>query len=151
MTAQTPYRLHESLLYQLTLTSRLQERRFEESLRGLGLTRITWCVLLAVAHEGRERPSDIAEFIGICRTAMSRALRQMEGEGWLQRRTGLPDRRTTTVALTPAGEAKLAAAIPLAQENARHFLAKITPADAAALALVLARLREGESRDLMQF
>jgi DNA-binding MarR family transcriptional regulator len=151
MAAHPPYRLHDSLLYQLTLTSRLQERRLEERLRPLGLTRITWCILLVVAHEGRERPSEIAEHIGICRTAMSRALRQMEAEGWLHRRSGRPDRRTTTVALTEAGQQKLDAAIPVARENGQHFLAKLGGGEPAHLARLLARLREGESRDLTQF
>lgn len=151
MDAPSRYRLHESLLYQLTLTSRLQERRLDDSLRGLGLTRITWCVLLAVAHEGCEKPSEIAEYIGICRTATSRALRQMEAAGWLCRRGGAGDRRTTRVALTGQGQALLDAAIPLAEENMRHFLGKLTAGESAALAALLGRLRAGEQRGLTQF
>lgn len=146
-----PYRLHESVLYQLTLTSRMQERRLEEGLRALGLTRITWCVLLAVENEGLTQPSDIAEFIGIDRTATSRALRQMEAAGWVARSGGRPDRRTTTVALTDAGRALLARATPVAEENARHFLGKLAPGEGATLARLLARLREGEARNLVRF
>lgn len=145
------YRLHDSVLYALTLTSRMQERRLEEGLRALGLTRITWCVLLAVQNEGLSQPSDIAGFIGIDRTATSRALRAMEAAGWLERRTGSRDRRTTTVALTAAGRDLLARATPVAEENARHFLGKLGPGEAEALARMLARLREGEARNLGTF
>lgn len=151
MSRLPPYRLHHSLLYQLTLTSRLQERRLDEGLRALGLTRITWCILLAVANEGRSQPSDIAEFIGIDRTACSRALRQMEAEGWIARRSGSTDRRTTHVALAPAGRERLDAATPVAMENSRHFLGKFGPGEAEEFARLMARLREGEARGLDRF
>ncbi|MFD1911513.1 MarR family winged helix-turn-helix transcriptional regulator [Halodurantibacterium flavum] len=147
----TAYRLHESVLYQMTLTSRLQERRLDDALRTLGLTRITWCTLLAVQNEGLRQPSEIAEFIGVDRTALSRALRQMEEAGWLERRSGAPDRRTTTVELTAAGCDLLAAATPLVEENGRHFLGKLGPGEAAELGRLMARLREGEARDLPKF
>ncbi len=144
------YRLHASLMYQLTLTSRLQERRLEEALRGLGLTRITWCVLLAVHVEGLQQPSDIAQFIGIDRTATSRALRQMEASGWVARKSGEGDRRTTTVALTAAGVALLAKAAPMAEENGRHFTTKLPEGGGEALRELLAQMREGEKRNLLK-
>ena len=73
------YRLHDSLGYRLTYAARLNERRFEAGLADLGLTRLMWCVLCALDFEGLSRPSDIAAFIGVDRTAISRCLRQMEG------------------------------------------------------------------------
>ena len=146
-----PYRLHASLMYQLTLTSRLQERRLDEGLRAHGLTRITWCILLAVQNEGRSQPSDIAEFIGVDRTACSRALRQMEAQGWIARRSGLPDRRTTHVTLTSAGLHLLHLATPVAEENSRYFLNKLTPGEAEMLGHLMARLREGEETGLGEF
>lgn len=151
MTQRPPYRLHDSVLYQMTLTSRLQERRLEDGLRGLGLTRITWCILLAVENEGLTQPSDIAEFIGIDRTATSRALRQMEEAGWVARRSGLPDRRTTHVVLTDDGRALLARATPLAEDNAHHYLSRLSTAEVETLRTLMARLREGEERNLLRF
>lgn len=138
-------------MYQLTLTSRLQERRLDEGLRRLGLTRLTWCILLAVQVEGHTQPSEIAQFIGIDRTATSRALRQMESKGWLARRTGEEDRRTTRVVLTPEGDALLARAVPVAEENSRHFLSKLPQEGAESLQRLLADLRDGEDRNLVHF
>lgn len=138
-------------MYQLTLTSRLQERRLEEGLRRLGLTRLSWCVLLAVEVEGCSQPSEIAQFIGIDRTATSRALRQMEAKGWLARHTGAADRRTTRVALTVEGAALLAKAVPIAEDNAQHFLAKLPPEGAAQLQSLMADLRTGEAHNLLHF
>jgi DNA-binding MarR family transcriptional regulator len=147
----TSYRLHSSIMYQLTLTSRMQERRLEEGLRRHGLTRLTWCILLAVKVERLTQPSEIAQFIGIDRTATSRALRQMEAKGWVARHTGEGDRRTTRVAVTPAGAALLARAVPVAEENAQHFLSKLSPEEPEALQRLLAGLREGEPRNLVHF
>ena len=61
------YRLHDSLGYQLSVTARLHKSRFDDMLKEMGLTRTTWCVLLAVCTEGLSRPSEIAGFIGIDR------------------------------------------------------------------------------------
>lgn len=138
-------------MYQLTLTSRLQERRLDEGLRELGLTRLTWCVMLAVHVERLAQPSEIAQFIGIDRTATSRALRQMEARGWVARRTGEGDRRTTRVALTPAGVALLGRAVPVAEDNAHHFLSKLAEDERQDLQRLLATLREGEARNLVHF
>lgn len=145
------YRLHDSILYQLTLTSRLQERRLDEGLRTLGLTRATWCVLLALEVEGLTRPSEIADFIGIDRTATSRALRQMEAAGWVARSGGTTDRRTTRVAITPEGAALVARATPIAEDNARHFLSKLPEGGPEELQQLMARMRAGEARDLLKF
>ncbi|MEM1302763.1 MAG: MarR family transcriptional regulator, partial [Pseudomonadota bacterium] len=79
------YRLHDSLGYNLSLAARLQERRLDDGLRSLALTRTNWCILLAVGVEGLSGPSDIAAFVGIDRTATSRALRQMEQAGLIER------------------------------------------------------------------
>ena len=117
MTDRPPYRLHDAIGYQLTVTARLQERRFEAALKTLGLTRITWCVLLATGDEGLSQPSDIAAFIGIDRTATSRALKQMEASGLITRDGGTGDRRTTRVCLTDLGRAKLDEAEPMAVSN----------------------------------
>ena len=150
--APPPYRLHASLLYQLTLTSRMQERRLDEGLKALGLTRITWCALLAVENEGLSQPSEIAGFIGIDRTAMSRTLRQMEASGLVARRPAAgPDRRRTEVVLTDAGRGLLWRATPVAEANARHFLSRLAEPDREALRRILASLREGEPRNLKDF
>jgi len=143
------YRLHQSLAYHLSLAARLPERRLDDFLKPLGLTRITWCVLLAVENEGLTRPSGIAEFVGIDRTATSRALRQMEEAGLLERRgaTG-GDRRVTEVALTPKGRALVAEGTPLAMRNNALISDKLSPEEERELERLLAKTIAGEARAL---
>lgn len=144
MTTRQPYRLHHAIGYQLTITARQQERRFEAALKALDLSRITWCVLLAVGDEGLCHPSDIAQFIGIDRTATSRALRKMEEDGLIQRDGGTEDRRTTRVSLTKLGQDKLAQSQPMAEANRNRTEAQLTPDELAELRRLLAKLRQDD-------
>jgi DNA-binding MarR family transcriptional regulator len=137
--------LHESLGFRITRTARTVERRVESGLKAYGLTRVGWCILLAVEEEGLKNPSEIAQFVGIDRTATSRALRQLEDEGLISREMGREDRRTTTVTLTEEGQMRLIQARPLCVENMDHFNAKLSAAEAAELKRLLAALESGET------
>ena len=139
-----PYRLHDSLGFRLSRAARIQERRLDQGLRALGLTRLTWCVLLAVGNEGLAQPSDIAEFIGVDRSAISRALGQMETDGLIARCKGPDDGRTRAVALTDKGTGLLARGTPIAVENNAIMHDRLGDADVARLKGLLDRLIEGE-------
>ena len=143
-----PYRLHRSLGYHLSIAARIQERRLDEQLRLLGLTRTTWCILLAVGNEGLSQPSDIAEFVGIDRTATSRALRHMEADGLLARSSGTEDKRTRCVVLTEKGCRAIAAATPFARENAAIMADQLAPGEEDELKRLLTKLRGAEGASL---
>jgi DNA-binding MarR family transcriptional regulator len=139
------YRLHTSLGYHLSRAARVQERRLEEGLRTLGLTRTTWCILLAVGNEHLSQPSEIAEFVGIDRTATSRALRSMEAEGLISRAAANGDGRTTEVRLTDRGCTRLARGTPMAEANNAVMETRLSATEAEHLRRLLARLTEGEA------
>ncbi|AHM02502.1 Transcriptional regulatory protein, MarR family [Roseibacterium elongatum DSM 19469] len=103
-----------------------------------------WCILLAVEEDGQRNPSEIANFVGIDRTATSRALRQLEAEGLISRAMGVEDRRTTEVTLTDEGRARMLKAMPLCSENMSHFSSKLTTEEEATLKTLLKRLTAGE-------
>jgi DNA-binding MarR family transcriptional regulator len=141
---QLKFGLHGSVGHQITRAARVIERRVEADLRKFGLTRVAWCVLLAVAEEGKKNPSDIADFVGIDRTATSRALRVLEAEGLIRREMGRDDRRTTEVQLTDLGEAQFRAALPTCRSAMQHFHAKLTLDEMATLKTLIQRLTAGE-------
>lgn len=142
------YDLHASIGYQATLFSRITERRFEAALTPLGLTRVLWTVLLAAGQEGLKMPSEIAEFVGIDRTATSRALRRLEATGLVTRKSEGPDKRARQVILTEIGRKALADANAAAAENAAHFAAKLTWYETSTLSEILTKLMTGETRDI---
>ncbi len=141
MDQNAPYRLHASLGYHLSIASRLQERRLDDQLKTLGLTRTTWCILLAVGNEALSQPSDIADFVGIDRTATSRALRAMEHDGLITRAHGDGDRRTRCVTLTPQGADAITQATPMARANGHILAEALGPGEAEVLLALLAKLR----------
>jgi len=143
---ETCFHLHRSLGYQITMLARVIERRFEQRIAAHGLTRPMWCVLLAVGVEGHSTPSEIADFIGIDRTATSRALRQMEERGFIIRSSGEGDGRSIRISLTNQGQAALEAVLPIAQENAAHFEAKLTGPELADLRQAAEKLLQDEPR-----
>ena len=145
------YGLHDSIGYHTTLVARIVERRVEEALKEFGLTRLGWCILLAVAEEGLQNPSDIAKFVGIDRTATSRTLRQLEDDGLIGRAIGRKDRRMTVVSLTQKGFDRLIAAVPTCQENMSHFNAKLTEVEQRELRRLMTKLRDGEDMGLTRF
>jgi len=146
-----PYRLQSSLGYNLSLAARLQERHFEDALRTLSLTRITWCILLAVGNENLSRPSDIARFVGIDRTATSRALRQMENAGLVQREDGAEDRRTTKVSLTELGQRRIIEGTVMAMANNAAMREKLSEDEYDALLVLLLKLTKDEDTNLTTF
>ena len=148
MTDMIDYDLTNSLGYQASLTARLMERKFEASLKQLGLNRTNWSVLLSVGNPDINAPSQIANYIGIDRTATSRALRHLESDGLIKRQSGDTDKRTRRVELTAKGRALLQDSMPPAQANAEHFRQKLTDQERVELIRILSKLRENESGGL---
>lgn len=146
-----PYDLHASIGFQATLSARTFEKRLEDGLKTIDLTRIQWCILLAVGSEGRRRPSQIAEFIGIDRTATSRGLRMLETNGLITRSPDHMDRRVTQVILSEAGFKALALALPIAAENNVYFSEKLSLDELGVLERLLIKLRDGETDAITNF
>lgn len=135
----------------MSVVSRQQETRLDSALKSIGLTRINWCILLAVGNEKLGKPSKIAEYVGIDRAATSRALLQLENEGLLLRKSGLKDRRTRDISLTSKGKRLVAQGTPFARENAAILAARLTEQEHENLLLLLAKLRQNNEPPLNHF
>jgi len=146
--SKTRFSLIESLGYRISLVSRMIERVFESKLAELGITRGMWAILLAVEQEGYSKPSDIAEFVGIDRTAVSRLLRSLEERGLIRRASAVRDGRARSVTVTRRGIRVLKTATAGAHETATWYRAKLTEKELSDLDALLNKLLEGESRDV---
>lgn len=144
MTEKAGYCLHDGLGFRLTLAARINSQRFEAKIADLKISRQMWCVLVAVGEQHITQPSAIADYIGINRTAASRSLRQMLDRGLLQRLAGTRDRRTSEIAMTPAGQATLDAALPLALANQAELKSQLSAAEQAQFSTLLDTLLQGE-------
>lgn len=86
-------------------------RLYEEKLRPHGLRATQFSVLAALALKGPTRTSELADFLGLERTTLTRSAALLERNGWVgaaQARNA----RQRPLRVTPAGRRKLEAAFP---------------------------------------
>ena len=135
-----PYDLRSGLGYRLSLAAHLNQMEFESDLTTLGITRQMWCVLIAVGQHQITRPTEIAAYIGINRTAASRSIRQMAQRGLLERRNGTQDKRTNEVNLTEKGVETLQKALPMAQNAQNNLRSRLSENELSQLSNLLDKL-----------
>lgn len=143
MDTLTKYDLQRSLGYRMTYVARLNERRFEGMIAEHDLSRLAWCVLCALEYEDLSRPSDIAEFIGVDRAAISRIIGQMEAKGLITRRLASGDARARAIEITALGRQRLAGGTAAAEDNAAHLRARLTAEEFEALDAIMDKLMTG--------
>lgn len=78
----------------------LQRTRLEPRLAALSLAWGHDAVLRALWEHGPQRQVELARRLRMARSAMTRTLQRMEGDGWVLRTTHPRDRRATLVATT---------------------------------------------------
>lgn len=145
MSNDEPYDLHSGLGYRLSLAARLNQLEFESELTTLGITRQMWCVLIAVGQRQISRPTEIAAYIGINRTAASRSIRQMAQRALLERRNGTKDKRTNDVILTEKGVETLQKALPMAQNAQNSLRSRLSSGELSQLSDLLDKLIQSDN------
>ena len=93
------------------------------------------------------RVADLASAFAIGVGTTSKIVDRMEKEGWLERRPNPANRRSSLLALTPAGESVVSQAEPAWQAAIQDILGgAVNAADLTALSLALAALRSDLER-----
>lgn len=95
--------------------ARALTRLFEGRLRPYGLRATQFSVLSALALKGPTPVSELAEFLVLERTTLTRVAAVMTRNGWLTIAAD-PDARRRPLRITPAGRRKVEAAFPAWQE-----------------------------------
>jgi DNA-binding MarR family transcriptional regulator len=97
-------------------------------------------------HPGA-RVADLASAFAIGVGTTSKIADRVEREGWLERRPNPANRRSSLLALTPAGEAAVSRAEPAWQAAIQEILGgAVTPQELTALSLALGALRSDLER-----
>jgi DNA-binding MarR family transcriptional regulator len=124
--------------FETLLWNAIEERLLRECGAGLG----TVNVMMVVASTPACRVLDISAALGITVGGTSQAVDRIERAGYCARRPNPADRRSSVVALTPAGEQLLSRAEPIlddALESAFH--SHLSSAELGQLGSALAVLR----------
>ena len=107
-------------------TARALARRYDEALRPTGLTNGQFSILMSLNRPRPPTIRDIARLLAMDRTTLTAALKPLERRGLLTVSVAERDRRSRHLALTAAGRALMAEAVPLwmnAQAETERLLA----------------------------
>ena len=137
------YNLQERLGYKLTLAAQVNNQILVNLLAQLGLTRQTWCVLVAVGEQGINLPSEIADYIGIQRAAVSRTLKDMHSKGMLRRDNDPDNGKLTLVTLTELGQDLLSQSLLLCEQSSQRMDEKLTADERQQLDQLLSKYLSG--------
>jgi DNA-binding MarR family transcriptional regulator len=121
--------------------ARLLARRFDRVFAPLGLTNGQFSMMVALSGSWSPRLSELAEFLGMDAATMTAAVKPLERRGLLERLRDAADARARRVALTEAGRALVAQAVPLWREEHARLDEELEALDAGALARDLRELR----------
>ncbi len=107
-------------------------------------------LMLAQSEEAAMRPSDLADQIGLSRSATTRLVDRLESDGLVERRACGSDRRGTFVVLTPGGEEvfKGAGRVHLRGID-EHVGSHLTDDELAQLAALLGKLADSVGGDAL--
>ncbi|KMO21283.1 bifunctional helix-turn-helix transcriptional regulator/GNAT family N-acetyltransferase [Methylobacterium platani] len=98
-------------------------------------------VLYELAQRDRLTASVLGQDLGLDAGYLSRLLKRFEAQGLVTRRTAAGDGRRQVLALTPAGQAAFAPLDAASRREVEALLARLAPADRAALVGAMARVR----------
>jgi DNA-binding MarR family transcriptional regulator len=110
------------------------------TLDSLSVSRTRLGVLVSLHQGGPARITDLARAEHITQPSMTVLVSRLEQEGWVERRTEPTDGRVVNVAITSKGVAVLEQAMAARNEALRARLARLAPAEHAALLAALPAL-----------
>ena len=119
------YRLDDCLIMNTRKAARALTRRADRQLRGVGITAAQFNILGALHANSAASITEMANFLAVDRTTLSRNLAVLERRKLLSTGPGALA-RTRRIALTPEGSKAFDAAVPIwkeAQAELRNMLA----------------------------
>ena len=125
----------------LTRTSKLVSRAFDEALTQVGGSLPTWVILTTLKARKHGKQQDIADAVGIEGATLTHHLNRLERDGLITRTRDPQNRRVHQVALTDAGEQAFFNMLGSVQAFDRRLRAGFSDGEVAALTSALERLR----------
>jgi DNA-binding MarR family transcriptional regulator len=101
------------LCLHLQRAARALARRFDDAFRPLGLTSGQYSLLMALNRPAPAGIGEVAALLAMDRTTLTAALKVLQRRNLVAVSVDAQDRRSRRLALTPAGRALLARAVPV--------------------------------------
>lgn len=111
---ETTIRVRDTCLcLHLQRAARAIARHFDDALRPLGLTNGQFSLMMSLNRPQPPNMRNVADLLAMDRTTLTANLKPLERRGLVTVTVDETDRRNRRMALTPAGRALLAAAVPI--------------------------------------
>jgi len=119
------FQLHNSFTFWISRLASVMQEQFNKELDELDVTWPQWMVMNVLAHNLAETPAQIADNLGVDRSAVTRLVDRLEKKGLVNRLHDGLDRRSILIKLTKAGAAMVEELDSSAGEHQRKFLSQL--------------------------
>ena len=140
---QPPKRLEfvdDYLAYLLARASHLISSEFHREVEASGLTVPEWRVLASLAGGAQRTVGELADIVLSKQPTVTKLVARMHEQGWVERSTGLTDRRQALVALSPVGRQRVQALLRRARSHEARVMGSFGEADSVRLKVILKKL-----------
>lgn len=125
MIRDTDFHLHNSYTFWISRLASLMQEQFNHQLQECGITWPQWMVLNVLHHGLAQTPAQIAENIGVDRSAITRLVDRLEKKGLVERQHDGLDRRSIKVLMKLNGKRLMDRVNEAARQHQERFLSNL--------------------------
>lgn len=126
---QRDFHLHNSFTFWIGRLASVMKDAFNQKLAKWDVTYPQWMILNVLHHELANTPAQIAENIGVDRSAVTRLLDRLEAKNLAERMHDGLDRRSVKILMTRQGTALMDELNDAAREHQQLFLSQMHPTE----------------------
>ena len=119
------FELHGSYTYWISRLASLMRESFNAALKEADVSWPQWMTLNCLYHQQAQTPAQLADCLGIDRSAITRLLDRLTEKNLVLRTHDDGDRRSVQVTLTAFGAAQMADIDEIAREHQNSFLSHL--------------------------
>lgn len=134
-------------IQQLGRTYRVLMAAFE---RQIGHSMPRWRILLALHQSGETSQKQLAHLLGLDPASLTRQIKAIEREGWIERHSDALDNRLTNVELTAAGREVVQATLPRRKAFIEHAFGDMPVDQMKVLSDILHAMEESLKKELAE-
>jgi DNA-binding MarR family transcriptional regulator len=131
----------ECLGFTARLLSRVITGVYDDALATVGLKVSQFSVLTAIANREDTRPAELARFLAMDESTLSRNVARMCARGWLKLEPGDDDRRSHQISVTEKGMSLLRKSYSAWEKAQNHVAQQLGPEGVTALKSIVKKLR----------
>ena len=126
---QRDFHLHNSFTFWIGRLASVMKDAFNQKLASWDVTYPQWMILNVLHHQLATTPAQIAENVGVDRSAVTRLLDRLEAKNLVERMHDGLDRRSVKILMTRQGAALMDELNEAAREHQQLFLSQMHPTE----------------------